>query len=183
MHPALKLALDLAPLAAFFIGFRLGGLMAATAALLVITALALAVSYIKEKKISPMPLLTGGLVAVFGGLTLALHDEVFIKMKPTLLNTLFAVLLLGGVYLRRPALKYLLGSAIRMDAAGWRILSLRWALFFLFLAGLNEVVWRNFPTEFWVNFKVFGMFSLTLLFTLLQIPLMKRHALPQKEEP
>ena len=176
MPPALRFALDMAPLATFFVVYRLAGLMAATAALIAVTALALMIGYWKERKIAPMPLVTGAAVAVFGGLTLWLNDELFIKMKPTLVNLLFAAILLGGLACGKPLLKTLLESALSLTERGWRTLSLRWGLYFVFLAGVNEYVWRHFSTEFWVDFKVFGMFSLTLLFTLSQLPLMKREA-------
>lgn len=174
MSPLAKLLLDLGPLGAFFIANKFGGLMTATIALIVVTALCLTISYIKEKKISPMPLVTGVAVGVFGGLTLYLHDETFIKIKPTLVNLLFATLLIGGVLVKRPPLKYLLSSALSLTPHGWKMLSFRWGLFFIFLAAVNEVVWRNSSTEFWVSFKVFGMMSLTLLFTFTQWPLIKR---------
>ncbi len=175
MPPLLKLALDLGPLAAFFIGYRLGGIQIATAIIIPATLLSLAVNYFYEKKLAPMPLVTAVAVGVFGGLTLILQNDLFIKMKPTFVNLIFAVVLLAGNALGRPMLKYLLESAIQLDAEGWRKLSLRWGIFFLFLAGLNEAIWRNFSTDFWVEFKVFGMFTLTLLFTCAQLPLMKRH--------
>lgn len=174
MHPLVKLALDLGPLAAFFVAFRLGGLAMATVALIAATLLALIISFLKEKKISPMPLITGAAVGVMGGLTLWLNDELFIKMKPTFVNLLFSVILFGGLLTGRPLMKHLFGSAIALTERGWRALSLRWAVFFVFLAGVNEAVWRHFPTDVWVDFKVFGMLSMTLLFTLAQLPLMKR---------
>lgn len=182
MSPFLKLALDLGPLGAFFIAYRLAGLMPATLTLMAATAISLIAGYIMEKKISPMPLITGVAVGVMGGLTLYLDSEMFIKVKPTLVNLLFATILLGGLATGRPMLKYLLGSALQMEDRGWRILSLRWGLFFIFLAGLNEVIWRHFPTDFWINFKVFGMLTLTFAFTLLQFPLMQRYLIEETGE-
>lgn len=175
MHPTLRSALDIGPLFVFFVAYRVWGLMAATAALIVFTALSLIITYLLEKRVAVMPLVSGLAVAVFGGLTLWLNDETFIKVKPTLVNLLFSSILLGGVLARKPLLKYALGSALQLSDEGWRKLSLRWGLYFLFLAGLNEVIWRNFSVDFWVNFKVFGMFTLTILFTLCQLPLIKRH--------
>ncbi|PZP86264.1 MAG: septation protein A [Azospirillum brasilense] len=173
-----KLILDFAPLGVFFLGFKFADMMTATIALIVATALSLAIIYAVERKIAMAPLISGILVAVMGGLTIALNDEQFIKIKPTLLNLLFAAVLLGGVYLgKRGMLKYVLDVAISLTEEGWLKLSRRWGFFFLFLAALNEVIWRSFPTEFWVNFKVFGMFTLTMAFALSQWKLIQRYTL------
>ena len=129
-----------------------------------------------------MPLISGVAVTLLGGLTLFLHDEYFIKIKPTFVNLLFASILLGGLYFQKPMFKYVLGHAFTLTEEGWRVLSLRWGIFFVFLAGLNEVIWRNFSTDFWVNFKVFGMLSLTMLFTLTQIPLLKKYWVEEAKE-
>ena len=177
MNKTLKFFLDMAPLAAFFIGYRFGDLMIATALIIVATLVSLGVTYAIERKIPLSPLISGVLVAVFGGLTLALNDEYFIKIKPTLVNCLVAVVLLGGVYgFKKGLLKYLFEVAFSMTDEGWIKLSMRWGYFFLFLAGLNEFIWRNFSTDFWVSFKVFGMLTCTILFTISQVPLMKRYA-------
>lgn len=170
-----KLALDLGPLLVFFIAYRTKGLLAATAAIIVATLVSLAVTYHKERRLAPMPLISGIAITVLGVLTLLLQDEVFIKMKPTLVNSLFSITLLIGLYVNKPLLKYLLQDAMSITEEGWRKLSLRWGIYFLFLACLNEFIWRNFSTDFWVDFKVFGMFSLTMIFTLCQIPLIKKH--------
>jgi intracellular septation protein len=171
-----KLLLDFAPLGVFFLGFKFADMMTATVALIIATAISLAIIYAVERKIAMAPLISGVLVAVMGGLTIALNDEQFIKIKPTLLNLLFASVLLGGVYLaKRGMLKYVLDVAISLTDEGWLKLSRRWGFFFLFLAALNEVIWRSFPTEFWVNFKVFGMFTLTMAFALSQWKLIERH--------
>lgn len=175
MNSKLKMLLDIGPLAVFFLAYRFSGVFAATAAIMVSTVISLAITYWIEKKIAVMPLVSGIIISVFGTLTLVLHDEMFIKMKPTLVNLIFASILLGGVYFKKSLLKYVLGSALSLGDAGWRILSLRWGMFFIFLAGLNEFIWRNFSTDFWVNFKVFGMFTLTILFTISQMPLIKKH--------
>lgn len=175
MHPNLRLFLDFGPLAGFFLAYRLGGVLAATATLMALTIVTLAVTYMLEKRIALMPLVSGVMVAVMGGLTLYLQDEFFIKIKPTLMNLLFATALLGGVMSDKPLVKYVLGHAMQLEEEGWRKLSVRWGVFFIFLAGLNELIWRNFSTDFWVNFKVFGMFTLTLAFTALQLPLVKRY--------
>jgi len=175
MNAKLRFILDMGPLLVFFLAYRFAGLMAATASLIVFTTLSLTITYMIEKRISPMPLVSGIAVAFFGGMTLWLNNDLFIKMKPTLVNLLFASILLGGLVFNRCMLKYVLQSAMQLTDEGWRTLTMRWGLFFIFLALLNEAIWRNFPTDFWVNFKVFGMFTCTMLFMLAQIPLMKKH--------
>jgi len=173
--------LDLSPLLVFFLGFRFAGLLAATAVLILCTLISLAITYRWERRIAIMPLASGLAVTVLGGLTLWLQDETFIKIKPTLVYLLFSSVLLGGVVFGKPVLKYLLSDALQINEQGWKKLSLRWGLFFMFLAVLNEIIWRHFPTSFWVNFKVFGMFTLTLAFTFSQIPLIKKHWIEEKK--
>jgi len=170
-----KLLLDFAPLGVFFVAFKLGGVMVATLALMVATMLSIATIYVAEKKIALAPLISGVLVTILGGLSIALHDEQFIKMKPTMVNGLFALILLGGVFgFGKGLLRHVLDVAFHLTDEGWTILSCRWGFFFLFLAGLNEVIWRSFSTEFWVNFKVFGMFTLTMAFAISQVRAMER---------
>jgi intracellular septation protein len=182
LHPTAKLALDFAPLAVFFVAYKLAGVMAATVALMVATTLSIGIIYLKERTIALAPLITGGVVLVMGVLTVVLKDEQFIKIKPTIVNLLFAVILLGGVLLgKRGLLKYVLDVAFQMTDEGWRILSARWGCFFLFLAGLNEFIWRSFSTDFWVNFKVFGMFTLTIAFAVSQFRLVERYKAPEAE--
>jgi intracellular septation protein len=129
-----------------------------------------------------MPLVTGIVVLVFGGLTLLLQDETFIKMKPTIVNVLFGAALLIGLWFKRPLLGYVFDSVFRLDDEGWWKLTFRWGIFFFALAVLNEMIWRNFSTDFWVAFKVFGIMPLTVLFTLTQMGLIQRHALPEHEK-
>ncbi len=171
-----RFLLDMAPLGAFFIGYQLGDLMLATGLIIVATLISLAISYFLERHVALSPLISGILVTVFGGLTLWLDDEQFIKIKPTIVNMLFATVLLVGAYgFRLGLLRYLFEMAFSLTDEGWRALSARWGFFFLFLAALNEVIWRGFSTDFWVNFKVFGMLSCTIAFTLAQIPLITRY--------
>jgi len=178
-NPMLKFALELGPLAVFFVANARADLPTATAALMVATAVALVVSYVWTRQIPVMPVVSGIVVLVFGSLTLVLQDELFIKLKPTIVNSLFAAVLLGGLALGKPLLGYVFGAVFQLTEEGWRRLTLRWGLFFIFLAVLNEVVWRSFSTDVWVSFKVFGIMPLTMLFAVAQLPLLTRHALPE----
>ena len=137
--------------------------------------LALGVHYALVRKLPIMPLVSGAVVVVFGGLTLALQDEQFIKLKPTIVNSMFGLVLLGGLWLGRPLLAVVLDSMFDLTDEGWRKLTLRWALFFFVLAALNEIVWRTQSTDFWVSFKVFGIMPLTIAFALAQTPLLMRY--------
>lgn len=176
LSPGCKLLLDFAPLGVFFVAFKFAGVMPATLLLIAATILCIGIIYAVERRLALAPLISGVLVTVLGGLSILLHDEQFIKMKPTLVNLLFSLILLGGaLVLRRGMLRYVLDMAFHLTDEGWRILSVRWGFFFLFLAGLNEVIWRSFSTDFWVNFKVFGMLTLTLAFGACQLRLLERH--------
>jgi intracellular septation protein len=157
------------------------GLLAATAALIAVTTLAVVLALWIERRVPWMPVVTAIVVGVFGGLTLWSGDETFIKIKPTIVQLLFSTALFGGLFLGRPMLKPLLGTAWPMDDLGWRRLSLRFAVFFLVMAALNEAVWRTQSTDVWVLFKVFGLFGLTMAFSLAQLPLMTRHRLPEAD--
>ena len=173
----LKPAVDYGPLAVFFVAYVGFGLMAATAALIAASLVALLAAWVLERRVPLIPLLTAAIVALFGGLTLWLQDETFIKMKPTIVQALFALILLGGLAFGRPLLKPLLGPVMPpMKDAAWRQFTLRYALFFVAMAALNELVWRTQSTDFWVTFKVFGLSGLTFLFILSQIPFVGRQA-------
>nr|WP_295467700.1 septation protein A [Mesorhizobium sp.] len=191
INPFLKFALELGPLLVFFFANArgewltqrfpaladLGGpIFVATGLFMAATAIALVVSWTLTRTLPIMPLVSGVVVFVFGGLTLWLQDATFIKMKPTIVNTLFGGVLLGGLVFGRSLLGYVFDSAFKLDAEGWRKLTLRWGLFFLFLAVVNEVVWRNFSEETWVAFKVWGIMPITVAFTLFQMPLIIRHS-------
>ncbi|MBL8710443.1 MAG: septation protein A [Rhodospirillaceae bacterium] len=171
----LKPVVDFGPIILFFIAFKMAGLMAATAILVGATILLLALNYAITRHVALMPLVTAIVVTIFGGLTLWLDDERFVKLKPTIVQALFALILFGGLILRRPTLKYVLGEALKMSDDGWRQLTWRFALFFTAMAILNEIVWRTVSTDLWVDFKVFGIIGLTMLFSIAQVPLMKRH--------
>ena len=182
LQPLLKIALELGPLAIFFFANARFGIFYATGAFMVAIAISLSASWILTRRLAIMPLVTGIVVLVFGGLTLLLQDETFIKLKPTIVNTLFGAILLGGLGFGRSLLGYVFDSVFHLDDEGWRKLTFRWAIFFLFLALLNEIIWRNFSTDFWVSFKVFGIMPITLIFTLSQMPLIMRHSLEQPDD-
>jgi len=174
--PLIKLVLDLGPLIVFFAANAWYGIFTATAVFMVAIVTALIASHLLLGKISPMPVITALLVMVFGGLTLYLQDEIFIKVKPTILYTLFGFLLFAGLAFKRLFLQMLMGEAFQLTDTGWRVLTIRWACFFFALALLNEAIWRNVSTDTWVSFKVFGFIPLTFLFAALQVGLMQRYA-------
>lgn len=178
-----KPVVDYGPLAAFFIAYLIGKLYVATAALMIATVIAVALSLAVERRVPIMPLVTAAIVMVFGGLTLWLNDERFIKMKPTIVQAIFSVVLFGGLLWRKPLLKPLLGSAWQLTDRGWYILTFRFALFFAAMAVVNEIVWRSVSTDLWVNFKIFGILALTFVFTAFQIPLITRHQIPEAPKP
>jgi len=170
-----KLLIDIGPLAVFFIFYTRSGLQASILPFMVATIIAVLFSYILEKKIPIMPTVGAGIVLLFGGLTIYFDNDVFFKMKPTIINVLFAVILYGGILINKHLLKYLLGAALKLEEAGWKILTQRWIGFFIALAVLNEIVWRTQSTDIWVNFKVFGILPITFIFTMTQFPLIKKY--------
>ena len=180
-NPWLKLTLELGPLLVFFFANGRFGIFAATGAIMAAMAVSLAASWAINRRLAVMPLVTGIVVAIFGTLTLVLHDDTFIKMKPTIVNVLFGGALLGGLAFGKTLLGYVFDGAFHLDAAGWRKLTIRWCLFFLLLAVLNEAIWRTQSTEFWIAFKVWGIMPLTLLFSVAQLPLLTRHAIERPE--
>jgi intracellular septation protein len=175
LHPGLKLALELGPLVLFFVANARWGIFNATAIFMVAILVALAVSYALTRRLPVMAVVSGVIVTVFGGLTLVLQDETFIKMKPTIIYALFGITLLAGLYFRKPLLEIVFDSVFNLTEEGWRKLTVRWALFFVFMAVLNEVIWRTQSTDFWVSFKLFGAVPLTFVFAALQYPLLMRH--------
>lgn len=191
LPPLLKLVLELGPLVLFFLtnayADRFGyadnqRIYAATAIFIVATIAALTVNYALIRKLPIMPMVSGVVVLVFGGLTLFLQNEMFIKLKPTIVNAMFGLMLLGGLYFRKPLLEIVLDSMFELTEEGWRKLTFRWAMFFFALAALNEIVWRTQTTDFWVSFKVFGIMPLTILFALAQTPLLLRHDTSKKDD-
>jgi intracellular septation protein len=180
LNPALKLVLDLGPLLIFFAVNSRFGIFAATGAFMAAIVIALAVAYALTRHLPLMPLVTAVVVLVFGGLTLVLHDELFIKVKPTIIYVLFGGVLLVGLAFGKSLLGIVFDSVFHLTPEGWRKLTLRWALFFLALAVLNEIVRSTQTTDVWVSFKVFGVLPLTFLFAALQYPLLQRCAAPER---
>ena len=181
INPGLKLVLDIGPLVLFFAANARFGIFAATGAFMVAVLIALAVSYALTRPLPVMPLVTAVIVLVFGGATLVLHDETFIKLKPTIIYVLFGGVLLGGLAGGKMLLGIVFESVFHLTEEGWRKLTVRWSVFFLALAVLNEIVWRNFSTDVWVSFKLFGFVPLTFVFAALQYPLLQKYE--AKREP
>ena len=175
LNPIVKFLLELGPLALFFAVYSRLGIFAATGILMATVLVTLGVSYAMLKRIPIMPLITAVIVLIFGSLTLILHDETLIKIKPTALYILFGAALFVGLWLKKPLLKILFDGALHVTEEGWRKLTWRWAFFFLALAALNEIVWRTQSTDLWVKFKTFGFLPLTLLFALAQAPLIMKY--------
>jgi len=176
-HPLFKLATELGPLIVFFVANAKFHLFVATGAFMVAIVAAVIASYVVTRHVPLMALVTAIVVLVFGTLTLVLHDETFIKVKPTIIYALFAGVLGGGLLFGRSFIAIMFDQVFNLTPQGWRLLTLRWALFFAFMAVLNEVIWRTQSTDFWVAFKAFGVIPLTMLFAIAQMPLTKRYHL------
>ncbi|MGE3335472.1 MAG: septation protein A [Rhodospirillaceae bacterium] len=179
VNQLLKFVLEMGPLLVFFLVNSRAGIFVGTGAFMAATVVALGASYILMRTIPVMPLVTAFFVLVFGGLTIWLADDLFIKLKPTIINSLFAAILLFGVLTGRLFIKLVLESAFNLTDRGWRIITWAWIAFFIFLAAINEIVWRNFSTDFWVSFKVFGVMPLTIAFSFAMIPIILKHQLPE----
>jgi len=175
-----KMLLEVGPLAVFFFANSQGGIFWGTGCFMVATLVALSLSFIIFKQIPLMPLVSGVFILLFGGLTLWLHDDLFIKIKPTLVNVMFGTILATGLFFRKFFLKYVLGEVFRLTDEGWKLLTIRWAGFFFLLALINEVVWRNFSDEFWISFKLFGIMPLTIAFAVSQMGLLKKYDASRK---
>ena len=180
-NPIVKLAIEVGPLVLFFVTNAKFGIYAATGTFMVAITVALLASWLLERRLPPMALFTAVFVLVLGGLTIYLENDLFIKLKPTIVNTLFALILIGGLMTGRLLLKVVFSTAFTLTDEGWRLLTHRWIVFFFVLAIVNEIVWRNVSTDTWVTFKVFGIMPLTVVFTLTLIPFLMRHAPPDPE--
>jgi intracellular septation protein len=176
-HPLFKLTTELGPLIVFFIANAKSNLFIATGLFMVAVVAAMIASYVVTRHVPLMAIVTAVVVIVFGTLTLILHDETFIKMKPTIVYTLFAAILGGGLLFGRSFIAIMFDQMFNLTSQGWRSLTWRWALWFFAMAVLNEIIWRTQSTDFWVAFKVFGMVPLTMLFAVTQMPLIKRYHL------
>ncbi|MEI6730200.1 MAG: septation protein A, partial [Pseudomonadota bacterium] len=174
------------PIAIFFVAYKFFGIRTATFAIIITTLISLAIIYRIEKRIAIAPLVTGIVVTIFGGLTIWFNNEMFLKLKPTIVNLIFSVILIIGYFMKKGLIKHILGAAFNLSEENWRILSLRWGIFFLAMALLNEYVWRNYTTDIWVNFKVFGLIGITMIFALTQSPFIVKHQIseenPEKTE-
>lgn len=173
----LKLILEIGPLVVFFLSNSWLGIQFATKTFMVATIISLALSRWLLGKIAVMPLVTAVFVMIFGGLTVWLEDDLFIKLKPTIVNLFFGTILFSGLFFGKSLLKYIFADAFHLTDTGWQILTRRWGFFFILLAVLNEIVWRNFSTDSWVAFKTFGIMPLTMVFAISQIGIIKRHEL------
>jgi intracellular septation protein len=175
MNSSLKLLLEIVPLLVFFGLYKQYDIIYATAGVVIATIIAQLITYFYERKFSAVQLVATGLLAIFGSITIFSGDSTFIKLKPTIINLVFASILFFGTLRKKGLLKFVFGNAIEMSEKNWIILSRRWSFFFLLLAMLNELVWRNFSEEFWVNFKVFGILGLTFLFLLTQMTFLHKN--------
>lgn len=182
LNPLLKLALDFGPLLLFFLANSKFGIFYATGVFMAAVLAALVVSYALIRRLPIMTVFSAIIVVIFGGLTIWLENDIFIKLKPTIIYLLFAGLLFGGLVMKKPLMEIVFDQMFRLTEEGWRKLTIRWAVFFLVLAVLNEIVWRNFSTDTWVSFKVFGALPLTFVFAMLQVPLLNRYAAPPQAE-
>ena len=178
---AAKHLIELGPLLVFFGVNAAYGIFAGTGAFMAATVLSLSLAWWLYRKIPVMPLVSAVIVLAFGGLTLYLQDDTFIKLKPTIVYTMFAVLLIAGLFARKPVLALLFGPVFNLTDEGWCKLTLRWAVFFIAMAVLNEYVWRNYSTDTWVSFKAFGFLPITFLFAMAQVPLMQRYGVAEEK--
>lgn len=181
LSPLPKLLLDLGPLLLFFFANSYGGIYFATGAFMAAILVTLGISYYLIRRFPVMPIVTAVIVLVFGALTLWLHNDTFIKLKPTIIYVMFAVVLFAGLILKRPLFQVVLDGAFHMKEEGWKKFTFNWALFFLVMAVVNEFVWRSFTTDQWVAFKTFGFLPLTLLFAISQAPLMAKYAIKEPD--
>ncbi|MGE0022519.1 MAG: septation protein A [Hyphomicrobium sp.] len=173
----LKFVVELGPLVVFFLTNARAGIFWGTGLFIVATLISLIASRVLFGRVPIMPLVSAFVVVIFGSLTLFLQDELFIKLKPTIVNSIFAAVLFGGLAMGKSLLSYLFGDVFALTEEGWRKLTFRWACFFVFLALLNEVAWRFLTTDQWVSFKVFGIMPITMVFAISQVGLLQRHAL------
>jgi len=182
MNPQLRRSVvDFAPLLLFFVAYRLFGIYAATITVMIAAVAAAAMGWWFDRKVHPVPVATAVIVLIFGGLTLYLNNDTFIKMKPTMIYALFGAVLLGGLWFDRPFVRYVLGTTVTLEDRSWRTLTWRFGIFFLAMAVLNELIWRNFSSDIWVSYHVFGAIALTILFSISQVPFLLKHQVDSKD--
>ena len=169
-NTTVKLVTEIVPILCFFLFYKLKGMIYGTGALVVATIIGTYIRYRLEKKISTMSIFSCVILVIFGGITVYTQDSSFIKLKVTFINLIFAATLFVGVMRKKAFAKYIYGGMIELSESQWLKISLRWAFFFLFLALLNELIWRNLSESFWIKFKVFGLFPITIVFAAMQIP-------------
>ncbi len=179
----MMLILDFLPLIIFFALNKYYGLMVATAALIVSSMISAVFHYIKKRKIPYVPLLTAAVVAVFGGLSLYLHDESFIKMKPTIVNVILGFVVWVGWKMHKNPLRAVIGTAFHLTSHGWHILHRNYALFFMLMAMCNEFAWRYLTTDQWISFKVFGLVGVSLVFSFVQMTWIQRFITQDETSP
>ena len=182
-RPGIKFLTDFGPLLVFFFIYFKNeqNLKIAIPPFVIATLIALVIVYLLEKKIPMVPLVSGLLITLFGGLTLYFDNKIFFYMKPTIINILFAgILFFGKFFTKKPLLKLFFQNSISLEEEGWKKLNSRWIYFFLFVAVLNEFVWRTQTEAFWVNFKVWGLLPISFLFVAMQIPLMNKYKLKKQ---
>jgi intracellular septation protein len=172
----MKQLLEFIPLILFFYFYKKSGIMHATLVLVIASTISFAILTIKEKKVAFMPLISALVIGGFGFLTWYFQDPTFIKMKPTIVNTIFSLVFITAYAIKKPFVKHVFGEAMEMPDNAWLTLSIRFGIFFLTLATINELIWRNFSEEFWVSFKVFGFLPISIIFTMSQLPFMLRHS-------
>lgn len=192
MKKTISFLLEVIPLAVFFITNsrahqffdidKSENIYYATGAFMIALVTCLSIIWVMNKTIAVMPIITLIIVLIFGGLTLYLHDDLFIKLKPTIVNLIFASLLLGGLLFGKNLITFVMGAFLNLDEAGWKKLTLMWGIFFLCLAAINEIVWRNFSTDLWVDFKVFGIMPLTIGFSMVTMVLINKHVIHDEDK-
>lgn len=191
MNKTLKFFLEFGPLIIFFLlskldesifiaGYELQPIFAATASLIITTVISLAIMYIMLRKIPMVPLVSGIMLVLLGGTTIYLNDVFYLQIKITVVNILFGTILLIGLYFNKLFLKFLLEEGFKLSDEGWTGLTIRWGMFFFFLAILNEIIWRNFSIDTWTNFKVFGILGITMVFVLFQTRFLIKHMIDEK---
>ena len=178
----LKSFIDFIPVPIFFVVYKFWGLIPATAAIVICTIASTIIHYMIDRKIAIFPLISAGIICVMGGITIFSQNTTFIKMKPTIVNLVFAIILVGGNLFNKNILKAAMGHSMKLPEAAWKKFAVRWAYLFLLIAIANEIIWRNFPEAFWVNFKVFGILSITIVFMLSQISFLSRYLVPQQHD-